>query len=305
MSEAPLLGGIEAGGTKFVCAVGTGPDDLRAETRIPTTAPGETVGRAIAFFREQREAHGPVAAVGIASFGPVDPDPASPTFGFITSTPKPGWANTDLAGAVSRALGVPVGFDTDVNGAGLGEWCHGAARGLSDFVYLTVGTGIGGGGMANGRLMHGLLHPEMGHVRIPHDRDADPYPGGCPFHGDCLEGLASGPALAERWGRPAEALPADHPAWPLEARYLALALANTVCTLSPQRIVVGGGVMAQPALLPMLRRELVRLLAGYVRSPAIVDGIDSYVVAPGLGSRAGLSGALALARRRLERRDER
>lgn len=300
--SAPLVGAVEAGGTKFVCGVGTGPDDIRGRVRIPTTSPGETIGRVIAFLRGQGAAHGTLAAVGIASFGPVDPRPGSARFGFITSTPKPGWANTDLAGAVRRALGVPVGFDTDVNGAGLGEWRHGAARGLRDFVYLTVGTGIGGGGMANGRPMHGLVHPEMGHVRIPRD-PADPYPGRCPFHRDCLEGLASGPALAERWGRPAEELPAEHPAWPLEARYLALALANVVCTLSPQRIIVGGGVMSQPRLLPLVRSELQRLLAGYVRSPAILDEIDSYVVAPELGDRAGLIGALALGQQRLETGD--
>jgi len=293
----PLVGGIEAGGTKFICAVGTGPSDVRAESRIETSTPERTFAEAITFFRQQRERHGPLAAVGIASFGPVDLHPGSPTWGFITSTPKPGWADVDFAGSIGRALGVPVGFDTDVNGAALGEWKHGAAQGVDDFVYLTVGTGIGGGGMCSGRLLHGLVHPEMGHVRVPHDRDADPFPGSCPFHGDCLEGLASGPALAKRWGCPAEELPGDHPAWPLEAHYLALALVNYVCTLSPRRIVLGGGVMEHDALLPLIRREVLRLLNGYVQAGELLDDVDGFIVAPALGPRAGLVGALTLARR--------
>ena len=209
-----LVGGIEAGGTKFVCAVGSGPDEVRDEIRFPTTSPDETIDRAIAFFRDRQQRCGALAAVGIASFGPVDPNPTSPRFGTITTTPKPGWRDTDFAGRVRRAMGIPVGFDTDVNAAALGEARWGAAQGLDSFISLTVGTGIGGGGLVGGVLMHGLIHPEMGHIRIPHDRAADPYPGCCPFHGDCLEGLASGPALEARWGQPADALPADHPARP-------------------------------------------------------------------------------------------
>jgi fructokinase len=286
-----LYGGIEAGGTKFVCALGTGPGDLE-ELRFPTTTPEETLGRAIEFFRRRPE---PVAAVGIASFGPVDPDPASPTFGYVTTTPKPGWAQTDFAGTIRRALGVPVGFDTDVNGAARGEHRWGAARGLDTFIYLTVGTGIGGGGMVNGRLMHGLMHPEMGHIRIPHDWQQDPYPGCCPYHGDCLEGLAAGPAVEGRWGRPGASLPADHPAWPLEAHYLALGLVDYICTLSPQRIVVGGGMMEQAHLFPLVRREVQTLLNGYLQVPEIVASIDDYIVPPQLGAQAGVLGAIALA----------
>lgn len=288
-------GGIEAGGTKFVCAVGTGPDDIRAEIRFPTTAPDETIGRAITFFEQQAKEVG-LAAIGIGSFGPVDPDPTSPTFGFITTTPKPGWRDVDFAGAVGRALNLPVGFDTDVNVAALGEHRWGAARGLDTFVYLTVGTGIGGGGLIGGSLMHGLIHPEMGHIRLPHDWDADPFPGVCPYHGDCLEGLASGPALQARWGQPAETLPPDHPAWPLQARYLALALVNIICTLSPQRIIVGGGVMAQPALYDLVRDQVQSLLGGYIQSPAILEDIESYIAPPGLGGRSGVLGAIALAK---------
>ena len=291
-----VFGGIEAGGTKFVCAIGTGPDDLRAVVRFPTTTPEETLGRAVAFLKEQ----GPLAGVGVASFGPVDLDPASPTYGHITTTPKPGWAGVDVVGPIRRALDVPVGFDTDVNGAALGEHRWGAAQGLDTFVYLTVGTGIGGGGMAGGRLLHGLLHPEMGHIRLPHDRERDPYPGCCPYHGDCLEGLASGPAIEGRWGQPAETLPPDHPAWELEAEYLALAVVNFICTLSPQRVILGGGVMQQARLFPLIRRRVQEMLGGYIHSPAILERIDAYIVPPGLGDRAGVLGAIALARQAAE-----
>lgn len=291
-----LYGGIEAGGTKFVCAIGTGPEDLRAEVRFPTTRPPETIQRALRFFQEQQERLGtPLAAVGIASFGPVDLIPPSPTFGYITSTPKPGWQNVDLAGEIRRGLNLPVGFDTDVNGTALAEGRWGAAWGLDTFIYLTIGTGIGGGGMVGGRLIHGMLHPEMGHIRIPHDWKDDPFAGCCPFHGDCLEGLASGPALEARWGARAETLPPDHPAWPLEAHYLALAVANFVCTLSPQRVILGGGVMNQRQLFPMIRARVRGLLNGYIQTRPILDGIDEYIVPPVLGERAGILGAIALA----------
>ena len=290
-----LYGGIEAGGTKFVCAVGTGPDDLRAEIRFPTAAPDEAMGKALAFFREQARAE-PLAAIGIASFGPIDPNPSSPTFGYVTTTPKPGWAHTDFAGAVRRALGVPVGFDTDVNVAALGEGTWGAAQGLDTFIYLTVGTGIGGGGMVNGKLIHGAVHPEMGHIRIPHDWQADPYAGWCSYHGDCFEGLAAGPAIVARWGQRADALPPQHPGLALEAHYLALGLVSYICTLSPQRIILGGGVMEQIHLLPLIRREVQTLLNGYLQIPEIQEHIDEYIVRPGLGNRSGVLGAIALAR---------
>jgi fructokinase len=287
-----VFGAIEAGGTKFVCGVGTGPADLRI-TEFPTTSPEATIGAAAAFIRER--AGRDLKAVGIAAFGPVDLDRGSPTYGYITSTPKLAWQNYDFAGSVGRALGVPVGFDTDVNGAALGEARWGAGRGLSDFVYLTVGTGIGGGAMVDGRLLHGLMHPEMGHIRVPHDFMKDPYPGGCPFHGDCLEGLAAGPAMEARWGVTGHKLPTDHEGWRLEAHYLALGLATWVCTLSPKRFILGGGVMGQPQLFGMVRDELARLLNGYIRVREITECLDRYVVAPQLGSRAGVLGAIALA----------
>jgi fructokinase len=268
--------------------------DIRAEIRFPTTASGETLGRAIEFFRQQ-QAEAPLAAIGIGSFGPLDPRPVSPTYGYITSTPKPGWADTDIVGPIQQALGVPVGFDTDVNVAALGEFRWGAAQGLDTFIYLTVGTGIGGGGMVNGQLVHGLVHPEMGHIHIPHDWQRDPFPGSCPYHGDCFEGLASGPALARRWGQKAETFPAGHAAWSLEAHYLALALINYTCTVSPQRIILGGGVMSQTELYPMVRREFQETLNGYIVSPDIESHIEGYIVPPGLGNRSGVLGAIALA----------
>ncbi|HPD40860.1 MAG TPA: ROK family protein [Anaerolineae bacterium] len=291
-----LYGAIEAGGTKFVCAVGAGPDDLRAEVRFPTTTPAETLDRTIAFFREQqRRWDEPLVALGVGSFGPVDPNPASPTFGFITTTPKPGWANADVVGALRQALALPIGFDTDVNAAALGEYCWGAAQGLDTFIYLTIGTGLGGGGMVGGRLIHGLLHPEMGHIRIPHDWAADPFAGACPYHGDCFEGLAAGPALEQRLQQRGETVPQDHPVWALEAHYIALGLVNFILTLSPQRLILGGGVMQQAHLFPLIRSNVLDLLAGYVQAAEIIEHIDTYIVPPGLGGRSGVLGALALA----------
>ncbi len=224
----PRLGGIEAGGSKFVCAAGSGPEDAEF-AEFPTTTPEETIGQIIDFFRFRE----PVAALGIASFGPIDPNPESPTFGYITSTPKRAWRNFDFAGTVRRALGTPVAFDTDVNAAALAESRWGAARDLHSFLYVTVGTGLGGGALLDGRILHGRLHPEMGHIPVPHDRARDPFAGNCPYHGDCLEGLASGPAIQARWGQPGHLLPDGHSAWNLEADYLALGIVNWTCTLSP------------------------------------------------------------------------
>lgn len=297
MNRQTLVGGIEAGGTKFMCAVGSGPDDIRAEVRFATTTPEENMRQCVRFFRQQAAKQGALTAVGIASFGPIDPDPRSATFGHITTTPKPGWANFDMVGAIRQQLGLPVGFDTDVNGAALAEGLWGAAQGLDTFIYLTIGTGIGGGGMVNGRLLHGLVHPEMGHIPLPHDWAADPFPGCCPYHGDCFEGMAAGPAIQQRWQQSGATLPADHPAWALEAHYVALALHTFICTLSPQRIILGGGVMAQPQLFPMIRQQVQVSLNGYVAATAVADGIDAYIVSPQLGGRAGVLGALALAQR--------
>jgi fructokinase len=284
-------GGVEAGGTKWVLAIGDGPDDVRETTTFPTTTPAETIARTAAFFGR----NGGISALGVGSFGPIDALRSSPTWGRITTTPKPGWADTDVAGALGDALDVPVAFDTDVNAAALGEQRWGAAIGLDTFCYITIGTGIGGGGMSNGRLMHGLLHPEYGHMRIPHDRELDPFDGVCPYHGDCFEGLAAGGAIRERWGKKAEDL-TDPAVWELEAHYVALGLVNVICTLSPQRIILGGGVTKQPTLLPLVREKVRALFAGYIDAEELDSGIDQFIVAPGLGDRAGVLGAIELAR---------
>ena len=271
-------GGIEAGGTKWVCAVGSGPDDLADVVTFPTTEPAETLARAVDFFAPHRD----LSALGVGSFGPVDL-----RRGTITTTPKPGWANTDVVGALHAALGVPVAFDTDVNAAALGEQRWGAARGLDTFCYLTVGTGIGGGVMVGNVLAHGLVHPEVGHMLIPHDTARDPFAGSCPFHGDCLEGLASGTALRARFGEAGEELSGRADVWALEAHYLALGIANLACTVSPELVVLGGGVMQQPTLLALVRERVDELLAGYLAAPEIA--------APALGDRSGVLGAIALA----------
>jgi fructokinase len=286
-------GGIEAGGTKWVCAVTDSPGQLGETETFPTTNPAETLSRAIDFFKR----NGPVDAVGIGAFGPLDLHPSSPTWGSITTTPKAGWANTDLVSILRTGLGVPVALDTDVDAAALGEWRWGAAAGLDTFCYITVGTGIGGGAVINSHIVHGLLHPEFGHMRVPHDRSRDPFGGSCPYHGDCLEGLASGEAIKQRWGRAAEDL-TDPAAWEIEAEYLALALVNVICLMSPQRIVVGGGVAKQQVLLPLARRRLSDLLGGYLSAPELMQPqkLDAYVVAPRLGARSGVVGALEMAR---------
>jgi len=291
-----MFGGIEGGGTKFICAVGTSPDDIRREIRIPTTTPKETLGQAVRFFQEAERDLGRLSALGVACFGPLDPRPDSASYGHILPTTKPGWSNTDVVGTLRSAFDIPIGFDTDVNGAALGECTWGAAQGFDTFIYLTIGTGVGGGGMVNGELIHGLLHPEMGHIMISHDKERDPFEGACPFHQGCFEGLASGPALEARWGQKAETLPVDHPAWELEAHYVALGLVNFITTLSPQRIIIGGGVGGREELLPLIRKNVQKLLNGYVQSPAITETIDQYIVPPGLAGRSGMLGAIALAR---------
>ncbi len=284
-------GGIEAGGTKVVCALGTGPDDLRALTCIPTTTPEETLENVVAFFQHQDEEP---SAVGVGSFGPLDADPRSPTYGQVTTTPKHGWQHTDVAGIIRCALDVPVAFDTDVNAAALGEHRWGAARDVDTVLYLTVGTGVGGGALVEERPLHGLLHPEMGHIRVPR-APGDAFEGCCPFHGDCLEGLASGSALRARFGVPPESLPSDHAVWELEAHYLASALVHFVYTLSPERILLGGGVMRRRRLFPMIRHRVREALSGYLDLPAFTEQIDAYIVPPALGERAGVLGALVLA----------
>lgn len=287
--------GIEAGGTKWVCIIAKGPEKVLASKRFPTTSPEETIAAAIEFFQSHINEEIEYRALGIGSFGPLDLNPESKTYGCITSTPKPGWGGTNLVDQFEQAFHLPVGFDTDVNAAALGESLWGAGQGYSDFIYLTVGTGIGAAAVVNGRLIHGLIHPEMGHMLIPHDWQADPFEGVCPYHGDCLEGLANGPAIAGRWGRKGEHLPPDHPAWQLEAQYLAMGLVNLIYTLSPQRIILGGGVMNQGQLFPLIRTRVKQLLNDYLAAPEIQTQIHDFIVPAGLGSRSGPLGAVALA----------
>jgi fructokinase len=290
-----IYGGIEGGGTKWVCAVGSAPDALEATVTIPTTTPVATIERVTEFFGGYPD----VVAIGVGSFGPIDLDQRSPRYGTITTTPKPGWADTNIRSLLAAKLDVPLLIETDVSVAALGEGRFGAAQGLDTFCYVTVGTGIGGGAIVRGQIAHGLLHPEFGHMRVPHDRGRDPFAGCCPYHGDCLEGLASGDALHRRYGvRPEEIVSAE--AWELEAEYLALGLYNVICTLSPKRIILGGGVMTEPTLLPLVRERVQSLARDYFDSSALREGIADYIVAPLLGNRAGVVGALELARSRVD-----
>ncbi len=298
-----IVGAIEAGGTKFVCAIGSGPGDrLLARTQFPTgDNPARLMKNITAWFKEQEKEHGRLAALGVASFGPVDLDEDSLTYGFITTTPKPGWKNTNLVGPLRKAFPrIPIGFDTDVNGAALGEWRWGAAKGLDDFVYITVGTGIGGGGMARGKLLHGLVHPEMGHIPMPR-LNGDKFKGVCPFHGRCWEGLCSGPAIARRAGMPSEQLSPDHPAWSATIQYMAYALATLACVLSPKRIIIGGSVrkagqLGEEQFIKRIRSAFRTVLAGYIDSPVLTKtGISEFIVPPKLGDDAGICGAIALA----------
>ena len=297
------VGGIEAGGTKFVCAVGSNPDDVRQDQNrivLPTgDDPATLLAQVIDWFKSKQKKE-ELAAIGIASFGPVDLQEGSPSFGHITSTPKPGWANTNLIGPIKKAFGnIPIGFDTDVNGAGLGEHFWGAASGLEDFVYITIGTGIGGGGMSGGRLLHGLVHPEMGHLRLPRIA-GDDFLGACPYHGDCWEGLCSGTSMNERAGRPAEQLPPDHQAWAYETQYIAYAIANIICTLSPRKVILGGSVrkagqLGEDAFFRAIRLNVQATLKSYLVSSALLgDAIKDYIVPPQLEDEAGVCGAIAL-----------
>jgi len=292
----PLVCGIELGGSKCVGSVGTGPDDLRGRITIPTGRDAAaTLQRIVAQMLDWQSVHGPIAALGIASFGPVDLSPPSRTYGHITTTPKPGWRFVDVVGTLTRALSVPTRFDTDVNGAAVGEGRWGAARGLEDFAYVTVGTGIGVGLVVNGRPVHGFGHPELGHVRLARDR-TDAWPGSCELHGDCVEGLASATAIAARAGVAPDQVPADSEIWHHVAHALAQLLHTLVLATAPRRIILGGGVLqSRPELLVPVRAMLLESLNGYLDLDALVGPIDDYVVTPGLGPLAGPMGALALA----------
>jgi len=306
-----LAGGVEGGGTKFVCAVGTGPHDLERAEFQTGHEPSRVLAEAVGWLKGRERERGRLAGVGVGSFGPVDLRAGSETYGHVTSTPKRGWAHTDVAGAFRRAFpGTPVGFETDVNAAALGESYWGRGRGLSDFVYITLGTGIGAGVVSGGRLVRGLVHPEVGHMLLPR-LPGDEFAGACPYHGACWEGLCSGPAVLLRTGSPAETLAADHDAWAALIHYTARALANLVFVLSPERIILGGSVrkagrLGQEEFFGRVRAKTREALAGYISSPALSEeGVGDYVVPPGLGDDAGVCGAIALGQLAAARADER
>jgi fructokinase len=301
--DALLFGGIESGGTKFVCAIGDARSAALREREQFATGddPRAVLSAVVAWFKDAERRHGALAGLGVASFGPLDLDERSPTYGFITTTPKAGWRNTDILGPLGHAFpGLPLGFDTDVNGAALGEGRWGAAVGLDDFVYITVGTGIGGGAVVRGRPVHGLVHPEMGHMPMP-QIDGDTFAGACKIHGRCWEGLCAGPAILARTGKPAEELAPDDPAWNIVIRSMAHALATITFVLSPRRIIVGGSVrkagrLGEAEFFARLRRHHREVLNGYIASPALEgDAADPFIVPPSLGDDAGVCGAIALA----------
>jgi fructokinase len=291
----PLLGGVELGGTKCICIVGTGPEDIREQVSIPTAEPGTTLPRINSVLDGWQSKWGPLQALGLASFGPLDLRPESPRFGQITSTVKPGWKGADIVGRIAAHRGVPVAINTDVNGAALAEGRWGAARGLQDYAYITVGTGVGVGLIVGGLASFGCNHPELGHIRIAR-LPGDDWPGNCQFHGACVEGLASGPAIAARAGLPGNQLPADSPVWETVTHALSQLLQTLLLATAPRRILIGGGVMEhRPELLVRVRESFVKSVNGYLDLDDLTGGTAGYVVPPGLGALAGPLGALALA----------
>ncbi len=282
------IGAVEAGGTKIVCGIGNEHGKIEESIQFPTEHPEPTLAKIIDYFRDKE-----VEAIGIGSFGPIELNKQSPQYGFVTTTPKPGWAGFDFLGTLRKEFDVPFGWDTDVNAAAFGEAKWGAAQGLDSCVYYTIGTGVGIGIFTEGKLVHGLVHPEAGHVLVRRHPDDD-FAGNCPYHGDCLEGMAAGPALEARWKMKGVSIPEDHEAWKIEAYYIGQAVANMILTVSPKKVILGGGVMKQRQMFPMIREEVKRILNGYVSADAVTENIEQYIVPPGLGDLAGLTGALAL-----------
>ena len=281
------FGALEAGGTKMVCAVGNENGEILDRISIPTETPAVTMPKLAAYFQD-KEIH----ALGIGCFGPIDLNPKSDTYGCITTTSKLAWKHYDICGYFREHLKVPIGFDTDVNGSMLGEATWGCAKGLDTAVYITIGTGVGVGVLAGGKLLHGMQHPEGGHILIPR-REDDTYAGKCPYHRTCLEGLAAGPAIEERWGEKAVSLAGRPEVWDLEAYYLAYAVTNYILLLSPRKIILGGGVMHQEQLMPLVRKKVKEMLGGYVETKELSD-MDSYLVLPSLNDNQGILGALKL-----------
>ncbi|MDF1741105.1 MAG: ROK family protein [Verrucomicrobiales bacterium] len=294
----PLLAGIEAGGTKYVCAVGTNPAEPLLETRFPTGNPVETIAQAVTFFKEAAESYGPIRAMGIGTFGPADIDPRSPGYGTILTTPKQGWSGFNVVNAIRDGINepIPIAFETDVNAALFGEAEFGAARHHRNIAYITIGTGIGGAFLHDGQIIHGRMHPEIGHLIVPDlDKDFGKDTNVCPFHASCLEGRAAGPAIEARWGTPGSELPDDHPAWELQAKYLAIGCINLTATWSPDIIILGGGVSQKSGLLDRVRAEFEALSGNYWALPPL----DLYLQTPALDQLAGIVGSLSLAQRLL------
>lgn len=287
--------GIEAGGTKFICATAKDSPELLNRTRIPTQNPEGTYTEVVAYLQAQEQRHGALDAIGLASFGPLDVNASSPTFGRMGNTPKAGWPGFDMLAPLREQFDVPLALQTDVNGSALGESLWGAGRGLDSVLYITIGTGIGGGALHKGYFLGQLAHSEMGHIRLAREPQDASFEGICPAHGDCFEGLASGPAIKARWGQPAEALPSDHPAWALEAAYIAQALVNYILILFPQRIILGGGVMRQPQLWPLIREQLAAYLGAYIPLRELGIKLEDWLVAPEQEGDSGVLGAIALA----------
>lgn len=282
------IGAIEAGGTKIICGIGNEHGEIEKKINFPTESPDIVFAKIREFFADEQ-----IDALGVGTFGPIDVNRNSSTYGYITSTPKPGWGNIDVIGQLKQYIDVPIGFDTDVNGAALAEAFWGSAKGLKSCVYYTIGTGVGVGVYAEGNLVHGLLHPEAGHIPVKR-HPADTFEGFCPYHKDCLEGVAAGPAIEKRFGKKGHELSKDHEAWQIEAYYLGQALMSTILLLSPEQIILGGGVMHQEQLFPLIREEVKKNLNGYVQHSMILEHIDQYIIPPGLGDNAGLSGAVAI-----------
>ena len=288
--------GLETGGTNINCIIASSPENIISDFHIPTGDPAGTTIKIIDFIQSAViKSELRIRSMGIGSFGPIRLDKRDPDFGSIAMTPKLDWRNFPLLKTFTSAFDFPILIDTDVNAALLGELRWGAGRGLSDFVYVTIGTGIGGGVLSNNQLIHGMLHPEIGHMLLKHDLNLDPFPGICPYHIDCLEGLANGPSIAQRWGIPAQNLPENHLGWTLEADYLAQMCVNLTLMLSPQKIILGGGVSQHQGLLPMIRNKFREKLNNYIVSSLYNENLESYIVSPKLGQKAGVLGALALA----------
>jgi fructokinase len=294
---APLYGAIEAGGTKFECAVAHGVDDIVTATRVATTTPGETFEAVLGFFAAQEQRLGPVESFGIAAFGPLDLDPQSNSFGRLLRTPKAGWSGVDFIGSLRARFAQPVAIDTDVNAAALGEFLQPPNRQLRSLLYVTVGTGIGGGFIGNDAPRPSPWHAEMGHIAVVRHPQDTSFAGVCPFHRDCLEGMASGPAILARWGQPMSSLLGDPLGCEIIGGYLGQLAAAAVLLLAPERIIFGGGVMAGGALMPYVRRSLHARLGGYISHPRLQDDLDDFIVMPALAERSGICGAIELALR--------